>query len=67
MKRRDPGVSEDGKVYRGAVIRDPQTGREYDVLQVLRPEDLELDTPIGAYRGSSAGLCALHGGKAQWR
>lgn len=67
MKRPDPGVSADGKVYAGAVLRDPQTGREYDVLRVWRAEDVTFDVPLGSYHGSTSEKCAMHGGSKRWQ
>lgn len=51
----------DGQTEIGDVIRDPITGRLYDVVQVLRPNDLEQFTRHGSYRGGSSERCAMFG------
>jgi hypothetical protein len=63
-RRRDPREAwplVEGKAVAGVtMLRDPQTGRIYDVERVLRPEDLgQFCTHL---RGSSAGWCMALGG-----
>lgn len=59
-------LGSDGKAIPGVtVLRDPQTGRFYDVVRVMRAED---ETPALPFRGgSSSERCALNGGTAKWR
>lgn len=56
----------DGKVTAGVtVLRDPQTGRTYDVVDVLSGR---MPMPEHAYfRHSTAGQCALYGRPAKDR
>ena len=58
----------DGKMFVGAILRDDWTlprGYVREVVAIMRAE-AELDTPPGAYRGSSLERCAMFGGSAKW-
>lgn len=59
----------DGKVQAGwTVLRDPQTGQLYDVLDVRSGKlPTPLDLSLGIHGPSSAGRCSLFGGPAKWR
>lgn len=60
-------VGQDGKVIEGwTVLRDPQTGQWYDVLDVASGK---MPGPLWPRRfgGSAAESCALIGGPAKWR
>ena len=58
------GLDANAKVVPGVTrLRDPQTGQWFDVVSVLRPEDLTV--PGWAMKGGSAERCALYGSPAQ--
>lgn len=57
----------DGKVQPGkTILRDPQTGQEFDVMQSYSGRMEGLCSEISYLRGSSAERCALYGGDQFW-
>lgn len=63
------GLGADGKVVSGqTVLRDPQTGDEFDVIAVASgPLPTPIDPTVDRHGPTSAGRCALYGGSVQWK